>query len=103
MPDTKPVDIAAAKAAVDAKMLLEGIENSEKFKQLFDMLPTSLEQPQKSTILILDSTAKSLIIGYAFVGLSEIVAQSTGVKQEFIWERCVERAIHNLQKDGLFD
>lgn len=103
MPNNPKIDLEAAKAAVDKQMLSEGIENSEKFAQLFDMIPTSLEQPQKRTVLILDATAKSLIIAYAFIGLSEIVAKSSGVTREFIWDKCVERAIHNLQKDGLFN
>jgi hypothetical protein len=78
-----------------------GFKKAVQLEDLLSTVPTSYENPQKGEIVILTPDLKALIIYYAFIGLSELVAASSGKTQKFVWEGCIKRAMVNLHKDGL--
>jgi len=94
-----------AKLAEEASIVAEAQEQalqhwSTKAERLDAAIPKWTDLKGRGTVL-LDNTDKQLIIMYAFIGLSELVAASGTMTQDVIWRACIERSIHNLKKDGL--
>ena len=67
---------------------------------LDDLIPSSV-QFGAAPAIILTQSDRTLIILYAFLGLSELVAHSSQTPIETVWRGCIERSLKNLRKDGL--
>ena len=79
--------------------------NEEKARMLMGQVPnflrTSIDQQEASVYVSVED--KLLIIGYAFIGLAELVVAHNSFSMEEVSKNCIDRAIHNLRKDGLLN
>jgi hypothetical protein len=82
-----------------------GAKQAAKLVDLYADLPNTVTDPQSKVINILTPDVKNVIVGYAFLGLIEWAAEATGGRftAEQIKKATLERALRNVEKDGLFD